>query len=100
MSANFAAIIIDIQHSRKYDDDQRFYMQDKLFSIIQFINEYYFKELVKKFEFSSGDSIQALFNNVSDAFSCYCFIRDLFYPYQVRCGIGYGKLNQRILEKD
>ena len=100
MSANFAAIIIDIQHSRKYDDDQRFYMQDKLFSIIQFINEYYFKELVKKFEFSSGDSIQALFNNVSDAFSCYCFIRDLFYPYKVRCGIGYGKLNQRILEKD
>ena len=100
MSANFAAIIIDIQHSRKYDDDQRFYMQDKLFSIIQFINEYYFKELVKKFEFSSGDSIQALFNNVSDAFSCYCFIRDLFYPYQVRCGIGYGKLNQKILDKN
>lgn len=100
MSANFVAIIIDIQHSRKYDDDQRFYMQDKLFSIIQFINEYYFKELVKKFEFSSGDSIQALFNNVSDAFSCYCFIRDLFYPYQVRCGIGYGKLNQKILDKD
>ena len=100
MSVNFAAIIIDIQHSRKYDDDQRFYMQDKLFSIIQFINEYYFNELVKKFEFSSGDSIQALFNNVSDAFSCYCFIRDLFYPYQVRCGIGYGKLNQKILDKD
>ena len=100
MSANFVAIIIDIQHSRKYDDDQRFYMQDKLFSIIQFINEYYFKELVKKFEFSSGDSIQALFNNVSDAFSCYCFIRDLFYPYQVRCGIGYGKLNQKILDKN
>jgi len=100
MSANFAAIIIDIQHSRKYDDDQRFYMRDKLFSIIQFINEYYFKELVEKFEFSSGDSIQALFNNVSDAFSCYCFIRDLFYPYQVRCGIGYGKLNQKILDKN
>ncbi len=75
-------------------------MQDKLFSIIQFINEYYSKELVKKFEFSSGDSIQALFNNVYDAFSCYCFIRDLFYPYQVRCGIGYGKLNQKILDKD
>lgn len=100
MSVNFAAIIIDIQHSRKYDEDQRFYMQDKLFSIIQFINEYYSKELVKIFEFSSGDSIQALFNNVSAAFSCYCFIRDLFYPYQVRCGIGYGKLNQKILDKD
>lgn len=97
---NFAAIIIDIQHSRNYNDDQRFYMQDKLFSIIQFINKYYSKELANKFEFSSGDSIQALFNNVSDAFSSYCFIRNLFYPYQVRCGIGYGTVNQKILDKD
>ena len=84
MSNNYAAIILDIQHSRTYDDEQRFYIQDKLFSIIQFINEYYSKELVKSFEFSSGDSIQALFKDVSDAFSCYCFIRNLFYPYQVR----------------
>ena len=100
MSNNYAAIILDIQNSRKYDDDHRFYIQDKLFSIIQFINEYYEKKLVKVFEFSSGDSIQALFKDVSDAFSCYCLIRNLFYPYLVRCGIGYGKLNQRILEKD
>lgn len=100
MENNYAAIILDIQHSRKYDDEHRFYIQDKLYSIIQFINEYYKKELVKVFEFSSGDSIQALFKDVSDAFSCYCFIRNLFYPYKVRCGIGYGKLNQKILNKD
>lgn len=100
MSDNYAAIILDIQHSRKYDDNDRFKVQDKLFSIIQFINKYYTKELVKVFEFSSGDSIQALFKDVSDAFSCYCFIRDLFYPYEVRCGIGYGKINQNIMDKD
>ena len=100
MNNNYAAIILDIQHSREYDDENRFYVQDKLFSIIQFINEYYSKELVKLFEFSSGDSIQALFKDVSDAFSCYCFIRNLFYPYQLRCGIGYGKLNQRIFDKN
>ena len=100
MSDNYAAIILDIQHSRTYDDEKRFYVQDKLFSIIQFINEYYSKELVKLFEFSSGDSIQALFKDVSADFSCYCFIKNLFYPYQLRCGIGYGKLNQRILDKD
>ena len=100
MTNNYVAIILDIQHSRDYDDDHRFYIQDKLFSIVEFINEYYKKELVKVFEFSSGDSIQALFKDVSDAFSCYCFIRNLFYPYQLRCGIGYGKLNQRIVEKD
>ena len=48
MSINYAAIIMDIRHSRKYDEEQRFFIQDKLFSIIQFINKYYNKELVKK----------------------------------------------------
>ena len=43
MGNNYAAIILDIQHSRKYDDEHRFYIQDKLYSIIQFINEYYSK---------------------------------------------------------
>lgn len=100
MSNNYAAIILDIKHSRTYDDESRFFVQEKLLSIVQFINEYYSKELVKSFEFSSGDSIQALFKDVSDAFSCYCFIKNLFYPYQVRCGIGYGKLNQMILDKN
>ena len=41
MSINYAAIIMDIRHSRKYDEEQRFFIQDKLFSIIQFINKYY-----------------------------------------------------------
>lgn len=55
---------------------------------------------MKKFEFSLGDSIQTLFNDVPSAFNCYCFIRDLFYPYQIRCGIGYGKLNKKIFNKE
>lgn len=99
MNDNFVAINMDIQHSRKYNEEERAYIQQKLFSIIKFINKYYANELVKKFEFSLGDSIQALFNNVPSAFSCYCLIRDLFYPYQIKCGIGYGKLNKKILDK-
>lgn len=100
MNSKYAAIIIDVYHSREFDDEHRFYIQDKLFSIIKFVNDYYVKEIVKNFEFSSGDSIQALFNNVADAFSCYWLIKNLFYPYQIRCGIGYGKINQRILDSN
>lgn len=100
MKKNYTAIILDIQHSRKFDDDKRLYIQDKLFSIIKFINDYCNKELVKKFEFSAGDSVQALFYNISDAFSCYCFIKNLFYPYQIRCGIGYGKINQKLMDQN
>ena len=100
MNDNYAAIIIDIQHSRRFDEEERFAIQDKLLSIINFINKYYMNEIVKNFEFSSGDSIQALFKNVNDAISCYCFIRNMFYPYEVRCGIGYGKVNQKILDNN
>lgn len=99
MSTNYASIIIDIRHSRNYDDKQRSYIQDKLFSITQFINNYYRKELVKKFEFSSGDSIQALFKNACDAFSCYCFIKNLFHPFEIRCGIGFAEINENIFNR-
>lgn len=97
---NYAAIIIDIRHSREYDEKERYYAQDKLFSVVQFINKHYENELIKKFDFSSGDSIQALFNHVSDAFSSYCFIKNLFYPFQIRCGIGFAEINQMIFKRD
>ena len=98
MNTNYAAIIIDVIQSRKYDDEERFNIQEKLYKIIKFISNCYKKEIVKEFNFSAGDSIQALFNNVSDAFSSYCLLNTLFYPYKSRCGIGYGKLNQKILD--
>lgn len=100
MKTNFAAIIIDICHSRDYNEEERYYIQEKLFSIILFINNHYSKKLIKKFEFSSGDSIQALFKNAADAFSCYFFIKTLFYPYKIRCGIGFDEINKNILNRN
>ena len=98
MNTTYAAIIMDVIQSRKYDEQERFNIQEKLYKIIKFINNCYKNEIVKDYDFSAGDSIQALFNNVSDAFSSYCLIKTLFYPYKIRCGIGYGKLNQKILD--
>lgn len=98
MNTTYAAIIMDVIQSRKYDEQERFNIQEKLYKIIKFINNCYKNEIVKDYDFSAGDSIQALFNNVSDAFSSYCLIKSLFYPYKIRCGIGYGKLNQKILD--
>lgn len=98
MNTTYAAIIMDVIESRKYDEQERFNIQEKLYKIIKFINNCYKNEIVKDYDFSAGDSIQALFNNVSDAFSSYCLIKTLFYPYKIRCGIGYGKLNQKLLD--
>lgn len=100
MNLNYAAIIIDIQHSRNSTEYERFLMQEKLYSIVNFVNSYYKNRILKTFEFSSGDSIQALFTNVADAFVYYCFVRNLFYPYRIRCGIGFGPINKRIFERD
>lgn len=96
----YTSMIIDIKKSRTYNESERFDIQEKLISIVKFANNYYKDDLVKKIEFSSGDSIQALFKSAAGAFSCYCLIRNLFYPYQIRCGLGFGRINQRFLDND
>lgn len=100
MEKKYASIIIDICHSKDYNDLQRSDIQEKLFSIIQFINSYYRQKLATKFEFSSGDSIQALFYKAHDAFNSYWLIKYLFYPIKIRCGIGFEVINEIILNKN
>lgn len=75
MNTIYATIIMDVIQSRKYDEQERFNIQEKLYKIIKFINNCYKNEIVKEYNFSAGDSIKALFNNVSDAFSSYCLIK-------------------------
>ena len=95
----YAAIIIDIKDSRKMHNKDRIFAQDKLYDIIQFINAIYADVLIKKVEFSAGDSIQGLFKDLRNAFNAYLFIRNLFYPFQLRCGIGYASIRGFIDKK-
>ena len=64
----YTSMIIDIKKSRTYNESERFDIQEKLISIVKFANNYYKDDLVKKIEFSSGDSIQALFKSAAGAF--------------------------------
>ena len=59
MNSKYAFMIIDAIYSLKFDE-QRFYIKDKLFSILKFINDYCVKEIVKNFEFSSRDSMEIM----------------------------------------
>lgn len=95
----YAAIIIDIKDSRKMHNKDRIFAQDKLYDIIQFINAIYADVLIKKVEFSAGDSIQGLFKDLRNAFNAYLFIRNLFYPFHLRCGIGYASIRGFIDKK-
>lgn len=49
MNLNYAAIIIDIQHSRNSTEYERFLMQEKLYSIVNFVNSYYKNRIVHGF---------------------------------------------------
>lgn len=96
MNNMYAALIIDIKESREMDDKIRFKCQKKLLDVITFMNEVNAGSLIEKMVFSSGDSVQALFTDCSSAFACYLFIKYLMYPYEIHCGIGYGKINEYI----
>lgn len=89
----YAAIIIDIKNSRKMIIQDRIDAQQKLIDIVEFINYIYQDVLIKELDFSAGDSIQGLFKNLRNAFNAYLFIRNLFYPFELRCGIGFASID-------
>ena len=92
------AFLADIRASRNASDDIRFDMQRKLRSIIDVLNYVFRFEMLSTIEFSSGDSIQGLFNNESAPLRCSLLLNTLFYPYEVRVGIGIGEINSMIYE--
>jgi hypothetical protein len=92
MENNYAALIIDIKNSRELKETLRVDCQEKLIKIIEDWNYLNKKMMMQKLVFSAGDSVQGLFNNLSEALECYFFVKNLLYPYQIRCGIGYGTI--------
>ena len=92
------ALLADIKASRNTSDDVRFDMQRKLRLIIDSLNSLFRHEMLSTIEFSSGDSIQGLFKNPSSSLRYYLLLNTLFYPYELRAGIGVGEINSMIYE--
>lgn len=94
---NYIALLADIRSSREYDDYHRNISQSKLYYIMEFLNNVFSQRMETKFNFSSGDSIQCLFEEKSHAIECAYLLRTLFYPNYIRIGIGIGDINQYML---
>ena len=90
---NYAAMIIDIKDSRKLDNEKRQYFQKKIQVTINFLNDLLSESIKYKTVFSSGDSIQGLFKSINSALGYYDLFKALIYPLDIRCGIGYGKID-------
>lgn len=95
----YFALIVDLVKSRKMNDDDRFDAQKKLNNAVKVINGLVIENVVKPLSFSAGDSIQGLFDNAQAAFSAYSFVENLIFPYSIRCGIGCGSINEKIINK-
>lgn len=96
MEKKYAAIILDVKDSRNMSEDVRAECQKKLLKINEFINNIFSSSLEEKVVFTGGDSVQGLFDNVKNAVGCYYLVKFLLYPYELRCGIGYGTINEYI----
>ena len=93
----YVVMMIDIKHSKQLTDLERSDYQMKLYDIIKYVNLVFSQSLKEKLTFSGGDSVQGLFKNVKSAVSCFYFIKYAYYPYEIRCGIGYGLINEHIV---
>ena len=96
MNNKYAAIILDIKNSKNMSEDVRAECQKKLLKITEFINNIFFSSLEEKAVFTGGDSVQGLFDNVKNAVGCYYLAKFLLYPFELRCGIGFGTINEFI----
>jgi hypothetical protein len=90
----YCVLMIDIVNSRGLIEERRFEVQRKLDKIAEIVNFLYKKNIVKPLHFSGGDSMQGVFTKISTAYEAYLLIKSGIFPYQIRAGIGEGKINQ------
>ena len=99
MDERYAALIIDLKQSKKIDDNSKVEAKTKLGYSINCINRCLNKQIVAPLVFSKGDSIQGLFLDIESAVSSFFIMKYLLYPYEIRCGIGYGEIDSIHKEK-
>lgn len=63
------------------------------------VNKVFEDKIIKVLSFSAGDSVQGLFDSISSAYEAFLLIKNAVYPHVIRAGIGYGTINQIMLEK-
>ena len=96
---NYYALIIDVVSSRKLNDNERFDLQKRLSDAIVVVNKVFEDKIIKVLSFSAGDSVQGLFDTISSAYEAFLLIKNAVYPHVIRAGIGYGTINQIMLEE-
>lgn len=97
--SKYYALIIDLVKSRKLNETDRYHVQEKLNNAVEISNRLFKEHISKSLSFSAGDSVQGLFDDIAAAYSAYFFIRQAIFPHDLRVGIGFGNVNEKMIDK-
>ncbi|HHZ01445.1 MAG TPA: hypothetical protein GX396_00710 [Tissierellia bacterium] len=90
----YIAVIGDIRDSKKLQ--QRSEVQKKLKSILEEVNNKYYKDIASKFMITLGDEFQGLLCNGSNTMDIIFEIERKMHPVKIRFGIGIGTITTEI----
>ena len=100
MESQYAALIIDLKGSRKFDDETRNEIQRYWNDIRKVLNEIFRGTMEFEVDFSGGDQIQGLFYTTEAAYLYYRLFSMCTHPLQTHGGIGIGSCNIRLDDED
>lgn len=94
----YTALIADIKNSRKLSSEEREEIQTLIKKSIEYLNKVFKSSLKFNVIFSAGDEIQGLFNSPVPAYLYLRMLKMIITPVEIRCGIGVGDWDVKILE--
>ena len=99
MENQYAALMIDLKGSRKFDDEMRNNIQIYWDEIRRRLNEMFRSTMECKVDFSGGDQIQGLFYTPEAAYLYYRLFSMCTHPVQTHGGIGIGSWGVKMVGK-
>lgn len=94
----YTAIIADIKNSRKLPSEDREEVQILIKSSLECLNKIFKSSLKFDVIFGAGDEFQGLFTSPVPAYLYLRLLKMIISPVEIRCGIGIGEWDVRILE--
>lgn len=92
----YAALMIDVQASKKMPSKKREALQHVLNDSIGYLNALFKPVLVCEVVFSAGDEVQGLFRDPASAYLYYRAMLQLAVQFKIRGGVGVGGWDTRI----
>lgn len=91
---NYIAIIGDIKGSKEIKN--RGWIQEKLNTVLNHVNETYYADISAKFVITLGDEFQGLLKSKEHLLDIVKYIQREMYPVRLRFGIGLGEISTNI----